>query len=283
MILAAACGAGLSGCSMKTIALRSTAGLMTDGLPAFLSETDPKLAREAMPAQLKMTDAFILSDAQNAKLLLLAAQGYGGYAFLFLEDSEPERAKEFYRRGMEYGFRLLGRKQIFNGIRNLTTEEMEKILTKAEKGDVPALFWSAYNMAGRINISRDDMAALAELPKAVAIMKRVSELDPGFYFGGTDLFFGGYYASRPKIMGGDPEKAKAHFEAAAKRTDGKFLMGHLLQAKYQATASLDRELFDGLIGKVLDGKAGELADAGLTDGVAKEKAKVLKEKADDLF
>ena len=179
--------------------------------------------------------------------------------------------------------RLLGRNPEFRDLRNLTTEEIERKLKKAKKSEVPALFWSGYNWAGRINISRDDMAALAELPKAVALMKRVAELDSGFYFGGADLFFGSYYASRPRIMGGDPEKAKAHFDAAAKRTDGKFLMGHLLQAKYQTVASLDRELFDGLIAKVLDGTPGSLPEAGLADAVAKEKAKALKEKADDMF
>lgn len=272
-----------SGCSMKTIALRSTAALMRDGAGAFRSETDPKLAREAMASQLKMTDALLLSEPGNEKLLLLASQGYGGYAFLFLEDTEPERAKDFYQRGRDYGLRLLGRNKEFNGIRNKTTEEIENILKKAATRDVPALFWSGYSWAGWINISRDDMAAVAELSKAVLLMRRVAELNPAYYFGGADLFFGGYYASRPKMLGGDPDKAKTHFEAAAKRTEGKFLMGHLLQARYQSIASMDRELFDVLIEKVLEGKAGALAEAGLTDAVAKEKAKALKEKADDLF
>ena len=42
-------------------------------------------------------------------------------------------------------------------------------------------------------------------------MKRTHELDPDYNFAGSDLFFGVYYASRPKLLGGDPEKAKEHF------------------------------------------------------------------------
>ena len=114
-------------------------------------------------------------------------------------------------------------------------------------------------------------------------MKRVYELDPAFHFGGADLFFGVYYASRPPMLGGDAAKAKTHFEWAHKITRGNYLMTHVLNARWYAVATQDRELFKQLLTKVLESPAGTLPDARLTDEAAKKKAAQLLEKIDDFF
>ena len=89
----------LNGCSLKMAALRSTADLLDRGAAAFYEEEDVPLAQNSMAGHLKLLEILLKNDPANPKLLLNAARGFGGYAFLFLEDKEPQRAKIFYARG----------------------------------------------------------------------------------------------------------------------------------------------------------------------------------------
>jgi len=281
--LAALCFAAASCSSIDHIALRSTAVMLERGRGVNLDEPDWKLGRDAIAAQLKLVETLLASDHENLPLRRLAAEGFGGYAFLFVEDAEPGRAKGLYLRGRDHALAALELKSAFRGLKDKSPGDFEKALTWAKKEDVPDLYWAGFGWAGLVNLSKDDAGALAELPKVVLLMKRVYELDPSFQFGGADLFFGVYYASRPRILGGDPAKAKTHFEWAHKITRGNYLMTHVLNARWYAVAVQDRELYKQLLTKVADAPSGVLPHARLTDETAKRKAAVLLEKIDDFF
>ncbi|UPT72646.1 MAG: TRAP transporter TatT component family protein [Elusimicrobiota bacterium] len=269
--------------SIDRIALRSTAVMLERGRGAALDEPDWQLGREAMASQLKLVETLLASDPESRPLRRLAAEGFGGYSFLFVEDGDPARAKGLYLRGRDRALASLALNEEFKGLASRPLDEFEPLLKKAKKEDVPDLYWAGFGWAGWVNLSKDDAAALADLPKAVALMRRVYELDPTFQFGGTDLFFGVYYASRPPILGGDPGKAKTHFEWAHKITRGAYLMTHVLNARWYAVAVQDRELYKQLLSKVLASPSGVLPEARLTDEAAKKKAAALLEKTDDFF
>ncbi|MDE2142211.1 MAG: hypothetical protein KGJ84_07360 [Elusimicrobia bacterium] len=282
LLLAAA--ASLCACAaVDRAALSTTADVLAVGRGATLDEPDYQLARDAMPAQLKLIETFLVADPENRELRRLAAEGFGGAAFLFLEDTEPLRAKGFYLRGRDHALAALALKSAFRGLAAKTPDDFQAALAKARRDDVPDLFWAGFNWAGYVNLSKDDAAALADLPKVAALMTRVSELEPGYHFDGVDLFFGVYYASRPRMLGGDPAKAKAAFERARKATKGQYLMAHVLNARAYAVAVQDRELYQQLLKKVLESPSGQLPEARLTDEAAKRKAAVLLEKIDDYF
>lgn len=265
--------AALTGCSLNTLALRSTTTLMGRGVSAYYDESDPQLAREAMASQLKFIEGLLQSDPKDGRLNLLAAEGFGSYAFLFIEDSQPQRAKAFYLRGRDYALRSL----------DTTPERAEGSLAARGRADAPALFWAAFCWAGHINLAKDSPEAVVGLPAAVALMKRAHELDPDFNFAGADLFFGAYFASRPKLLGGDTGKAEEHFKWAQRLTGGEYLMADVLEAKTLAVALQDRARFEALLAKVKEAPAGRLPGARLADEVAKLKAASLMEKIDDLF
>ncbi len=263
--------------------MRETGHALVRGAGATFDEPDPQLAREAMPAQLSLVEGLLRNDPKNAELQLLAAQGYCGYSFLFLEDSQPERAKALYLRGRDRALQALGEDGALKDLGAATMDRVPAILAKVDKDDAPALFWAAFAWAGYINLSKDSSEAIAQLPRVVAMMERVRQLDPDYHFAGADLFFGIYYASRPAILGGDVAKAKKHFEEARRRTSGKFLMTYALEAQYLAVAAQDQELFKGLLAKIQESPAGALPEARLEDEVAKQKAAKLLEKMIDLF
>jgi hypothetical protein len=282
-LLAAVCLVA-SGCvSIDRYALRMTASMLERGRKAALEEPDYQLGRDAVASQLKLIEIMLVTEPENLSLRRLAAEGFGGYAFLFVEDAEPNRAKGLYIRGRDHALAALSLKSVFIGLKDKNSEDFEKALKWAKKEDVPDLFWAGFGWGGMINLSKDDAAALADLPKVVLLMKRVYELNPSFNFGGADLFFGVYYGSRPAMLGGDPAKAKVHFEWAHKITRGQYLMTHVLNARWYAVGVQDRELFKQLLTKVLESPSGALPEARLTDEAAKRKAAMYLEKIDDLF
>lgn len=283
-LLLAAAAFSVSGCvSIDRYALRMTAAMLERGRKAALEEPDYVLGRDAVAAQLKLIETMLVTEPENLSLRRLGAEGFSGYAFLFVEDAEPARAKGLYIRGRDHALAALALKSAFVDLKDKSIEDFEKKLKWAKKEDVPDLFWAGFGWAGMVNLSKNDAAALADLPKVVLLMKRVYELDASFHYGGADLFFGVYYASRPPMLGGNPAKAKDHFEGAHKITRGEYLMAHVLNARWYAIAVQDQELFKQLLTKVIESPAGSLPEARLTDESAKKKAAMYLEKIDDFF
>lgn len=281
LLLAAA--VATTACSPSTIALRTTARLVANGRPALRGESDPDVAKASLPAQLKLLEGLLVGDPENADLLSALAEGWTGYAFLFIEDEDPARAAAFYKRAASYGLRMLGRREEWRGLDAKNADDLEELLARAEAADVPALFWTATAWAGWANMDKTDPAALAALPKAARMMTQVLRLDPAFENAGADLFFGVYYASRPRIAGGDPSKALVHFGRAFERTGRRYLPAQFLMMRSYAAGELDSELFKRLAAEVAAADASALSDARLANEVAKRKAKALLERFDELF
>lgn len=273
----------IAACSPATVALRTTARLVADGRPALRRESDPEVAKAAIPGQLKLLEGLLVSDPADRNLLASLAEGWTGYAFLFVEDEDPARAAAFYRRAAGYGLSLLALRDEWRGLDVMDPERLQDVLLLAETGDVPALFWTATAWAGWANLDKADPAALAMVPKAARLMEHVLRLDPAFENYGADLFFGVYYASRPRIAGGDPAKAKTHFERVLERTGRRYLPAHYLMMRTYAAGELDEELFRRLGAEAAGADAGALPGARLANEVAKRKAKALLEKTDELF
>jgi len=188
----------LAGCSFKSIALRSTIDLLGKGTEAVYEESDIQLAEESMGSQLKLLEVLLKNDPTNRELLLFTTQGFGAYAFLFLEGKDEERAKNFYERGRGFGLKYFQKKYKLDLLGETDSEKFGKALQKLESGEVPLIFWTAYCWGGLANLSRDNPQAIADLPKIEQMMLRVNELLPGYFYSSADIFLGAYYGSRPK-------------------------------------------------------------------------------------
>jgi hypothetical protein len=261
-----------SACSVRTIAVRTTADAVSHGIPAFYEESDPDLAKSAMPGQLKLLEVLLRNDPGNRQLLAALAEGYAGYAFLFLEDNAPDRAAGLYKRAADYGLRLLNPSADFDAWLDDTTGE-----------DVPGLYWTASAWAGWANLDSSNPDALAAVSKAEKMMSRVLVLDAGFQYGGADAFFGVLHSARPVIAGGDPAKGKEHFLRAFSYSNGNFLPAKLLYMKYYAVTVIDEELFRGLHDEIVEADPDALPEMRLANEVSKRKAKRLMELIDDLL
>jgi hypothetical protein len=125
--------------------------------------------------------------------------------------------------------------------------------------------------------------AVSELPRVEWMMRRVLQLDEGFYYGGPHLFMGIWFASRPKIAGGDLNKAQEHFLRALDLGRGKFLMASVYYAKYYARNKMDKELFVTTLQKVLEAPLDTSPELVLPNTVAKKEAKELLNRIGEYF
>ncbi len=271
------------GCSVKRIALNTGVGFLDKGIEAVFEEKDPEFAESSLASQLKLLEILHKNDPANPKLLAYLSQGFGAYAFLFIEPRDAERARGFYARGRDYGLIALNKRCGLNLASEPDLNKAASALRKLSKSDAALLFWTAYSWGGLAAISLDDPETLAQLPKIEKMMLRVQELQPGFFYGGAEIFLGSYYGSRPKMFGGDLVKSKASFEKALQYSGSKFLMTQVLMAKYYAVPAQDEALYRERLGQVLDFALDQFPEQRLSNALAQRRAKKLLEDIHEHF
>jgi hypothetical protein len=250
---------------------------------ALYDETDLPLAHQAIAANLKLLEGLHKADPENQDILLMLTQGYASFSLGFVEDESVSRAKLFYLRARDYGFIMLRKTGAFRDSIPTREEAFIQRLQKIEKKDVPALFWTAFAWGGWINLSKDNPQAIFDLGKVKQMMSRVIELEEGYFYGASHLFFGSIYGSLPKMLGGDPEKAREHFEKCLTLSNEKFMLAYVYLARYYAHPTLDEALFDKYLKIVLQSPVDILPENKLLTAIAKDKAQKLIIKKEQLF
>jgi tetratricopeptide (TPR) repeat protein len=259
------------------------ADIMDYGFQAFNEESDLQIAQEALASNLKLVEALIKADPGNDKFLLFAAQGYNGYAFAFAEDDSVERARMLYLRAKAYGMQILEKNAKFKDALTKDDASFRAALQSFSEADVPAIFWTASSWFSYINISRTNIAALADISRATAMMEFVIRNDPTYYYGGAYIFLGAIEGSTPPMLGGKPQLAREYFEKSLSISGGKFLLADLFFAKTYAVQIQDQSLFDTLLTTIDTTSIDALPEARFVNAVAKEKAKLLHATMNDLF
>jgi len=264
----------LNGCA--GLAVHATSSFVPSLTRTFFEECDLELARQSLPAQLKLMEGLLAKAPKNREFLTALCMGFAGYAMMFVEDEDPERASRLYQRAMGYGFRAIGMK-------SATPEALMAGVKRMRKAQLEPLFWVALSWHAWIHLNLDKPAALGELGAAQACLDRVMELNPDFFFGTPYLIAGAMQAARPQMLGGDADKAREYFSKGMAVTDGAFFLAPYYYAKYYAVRIQDKALFLDLIQGVEKGRPDRLKEVCLINTAAQQKMKGLKERADDLF
>jgi len=268
---------------MDRFVIRQTGALLDYGVLALYEETDLKLAEQAMASDIKLLEGMIKGDPENEHLLLLTAQALAGYALGFAEDEEPKRAKVFYLRAKDYGLRVLHQNDSYADADTGSIDDYELAVKNLDDDYIEALFWTGFAWAGWINLSIDNPRAMIDLTKVQILMERVLEIDETYFHGATHLYFGSMWGLKPPMLGGDPEKAKEHFEKNIQITEGKFLLTYIYYAKFYAAKVLDEDLFNSFVVKIEETPADVLPGYQLMNVIAKKKVKYLKAFGEEWF
>ena len=239
----------------------------------------------------------LINDPYNEELLIMTAQGFAGYAQLFLEmdlleaqgleDDDrisllKKRAVSAYKKALVYSLRAL--KECDQNLGDLFLGGNEKKFNEAIEGSecVSPLFWSALSALGQINLDSTNLELMSDLPKMKKSMEHVLEKEPSFYFGSPYMFFGMYYCKLPKMVGGDPEKGLKSFKEANKIMNNESLYAKVLIAEhYWGFRDLDQSL--KLWDEVLEANIKSEKVPALINAVAKKRAFLLKKYSEILF
>jgi len=265
---------GLTSCSSYL-----TSSFVEPAVGNLRQQTDLELVCEGAPAYLLMIDSMIASSPDNRNLLLTGTQSYSAYATALSEcGKSDQRIGLINDKAYLYGARLLNQ---FLPMEKMDGEEFDRKLVQLGKDDLPFVFWGTFGWIIWVQNQSGSPAAMADLVVIEKIMSRLLELDETFEGGSIHLFFGGYHAAKPALLGGKPDLSKTHFEKALELSKRKFL---LIQTTYAATLArqtMDKELHDRLLEEVISFPLDSAPEFALTNRIAVKRAHRLLE--DDYF
>jgi tetratricopeptide (TPR) repeat protein len=242
----------------------------------------------------------LYSSPHSEYLLHSCAQGFAEYTFGFLEDDLEQlpddekheaqrmaltaRATEMYDRALGYSLRLIALEdKHFEAAFKKDVSATEAEAKKLDKDSKAGLLFAGISLASGINLNRNDVARVVDLPKAIALIKRSYELDPKFHNSNAAMLLGVVYASQGKAMGGNPELAKKYFDEAIGNTQGKFLLIKVMMARSYAVTTQDRPLFESTLKAVLAAPSDIMPEQRLANEIAKRRAKRYLDHAEEYF
>lgn len=273
----------LGSCSTREFVAEGTEILLRNTALAFDMQKSVAHAREAAPALLVQLDGFIQAFPENEKLLLRGAEFNCAFALAFVEGEDDERAALLYEKGANYALRVLAAREGFSAAYRGPLPGFKDFLQGLSAASAPALFWAANSMALDINLGMD-LEKMSEMAKIEAMMQRSLELDESYYFAGAHLYFGSYSGGRTEVLGGDPGKAKLHFERAFELTHHRFMLAFYQFAATYCIKTQNKTLFRATLDKVMNSDVGEDPDEMvLMNQIARKKARELREREEELF
>lgn len=288
LIMLTICGLLLnSGC--KSLGL-SPAAMMDDYfsrvVDSIASQEDAELVRQGVPTLILFLDASLAGSPDDPKLLLTTATAYTTYAQAFLSsEDEMNRAAILYGRARKYGLRILDQHDFFAKARTGSLDDFEAALMKFNKADVPDLYITGNAWLGWILSQPDSMEALDELPKVMALLKRVLVLDNEYANGGVHLMFGIYFAVLPHGGGRDLNKSRKHFRRAMLLAGNDNQLPKVTYAEFYLIAAGDEKSFTQVLNDVVNSRKAGVDDPKniLINAIARERAAKLLGNSEDYF
>lgn len=249
---------------------------------AMLDHDDPMTVEAAAPAYLLMVDSLITSDPDDEDLLRQGASLYAAYAGVFVD--EPARAKRLSSRAFDYGRRAMCEyREALCRAREMPYEQFATALAALDdEDDLPFLMSLAQSWLIWIRANADDWNAVADLPRAEALLETVLRLDETHADGSAHVYLGMLKTVRPPALGGKPEEARAHFEQAIRLSGGSNLGAKVALAENYARIVFDRELHDSVLREVLAAPS-KAEGQTLMNVLAQQRAQELLSSADDYF
>jgi hypothetical protein len=269
----------VAGCS--AIVERQTQQLADDLESAIRGYSDPATVAEALPAYLLLLEARLQSNPDDAALHLTTARLTGTHASLFGSDgtSGPrlsDRALELARRG------ACLRHDRLCGLSELDYPTFERRIDGLEADALPAAYLLATTWVGWIDQHSGNFAALADLPRAQALLDWVVARDPEHDDGAAWLYLAVLHSQRPPAAGGQPELAREYFDRARSVSDGDNLLIDVMLADHYARLLFDRELFVQALRGVIESDADD-PDYRLVNAVARARAQALLARTEEIF
>jgi len=276
------------------MAVNTVANTLAEAGTTFTSDEDLQLVGDAIPFALKLYESLLESVPKHAGLLLSTCGGFTQYAYAYVEtDAEAlpsirqaeiqalrDRALKLYLRGRGYCFRAMD-VRFGAGTSELLLQKPDAVMAKAKRDDVPLLYWTAASWGAAISLGLDRPDLAIDLPTVRVLADRAIMLDEAWDKGTLhELFIA--LDSLPEVLGGNPARAKEHFDRAVELRKG------LSPTPYVSLASLavgaqDRAEFQRLLKAALAIDPEKDPPNRLVTLVTQKRARLMLDRVDDKF
>jgi len=285
----------LAGCSVRQYALNQAADALAKSGNSFASDDDLALIRDAAPFSLKLLESVLEDNPRHVGLLTATAKGYTQYAYAFvqeegeeLEDSDVARAAQHFDRARRLyvrarGYALRGLDAAHPGMAAALKQDPKGTVKQAQRQDVPLLYWTAAATGGWIGLSKDNAAAVAEVPVMEALIDRALELDEAWDAGSIHTFLISYELVRAHRSGDPVARARAHFERTVELSAGHQAAPYLALAESVSVSLQDRAQFEDLLTQALAVDTEAAPERRLANVVMQRRARWLLSRTDQLF
>lgn len=287
----------LSACDISAIVVKGAAKTTAKGSIALEGHWDYELATATMPNSIIQLEGMLVIVPDEPLIVTTLLRAYVGYTYAVVEDKAEiaemngdievadyhrERARYLYQRAKDLGVYLLALEA--DGMEEAMSEGVEPFeewlrQNFKKEEDAERLLWAGYAWGNWINGSKDNMAAVADLPYVKAMVKRSVELDDSIFYGAGYLFLAIIATNE---MGADLDVAKALWEKAIAANERRALLPILNMGKFYAVKRGDRELFVQLMKEVLEAPD-RLPEGRLSNMISKRRAARYLAQVDELF
>ncbi|MHA1108926.1 MAG: TRAP transporter TatT component family protein, partial [Alphaproteobacteria bacterium] len=218
----------LGGCSFKQTVVNYAGDAISGGGGVWSSDEDPQLIKEALPFALKTNESLLEVSPDHEGLLEATATGFLAYALLVKEEADRVevydrmaarrqkiRASKLFVRGHDYALRAL--EQRYPGFTAGLKTDRDATLARTTALDASFLYLAGAGLAGALSADTANLALVASLPIAGAMVQRVLTVDEAFNEGSAHEFMVSFEASRPI---GSIEAARSHYDRALELSGG---------------------------------------------------------------
>jgi predicted anti-sigma-YlaC factor YlaD len=294
VLLTAGAATVLTACSVKTFAVNKLGDtLSAPGPSVYTTDDDPELIRAALPFSLKTVESLLQASPRHRGLLLTACSGFTSYANAFVQlDAEAiestdyteserlkARARRLYLRGRDYCMRRVELRR--PGLRAALSADPTTALGSA-KYDVEEIYWLGASWGSAIAVGVDQPDLVADFPVVRTLMEKALALDEDYADGAIHEVFITLDGMSPS-MGGDPARARKHFERAVELSKGKSASAFVAMAASVAQPAQNREEFDQLLEQALAIDPDDVPNTRLAVIIAQQRARILQSRVDELF
>ena len=253
----------LQGCAMlKRKAVGMVAETLASSGDVFTRDDDLELVGDAIPFGLKLYESLLDSAPTNKDLLIATCSNFTQYGVAYIETEAlvlgeahhdevvhlNARALKLYLRAKGYCERAMEVR--FPGIMQKLPADPVGALAKAEKKDVPLLYWMAASWGSAIALGVDRPDLVIDMPTVRAIAERAIALDETWSRGTLHEMFVSL-DSLPPALGGNPERARMHFTKAVELQKGLSPGPYVALALGVVVPAQDRAEYEKLLNEAL--------------------------------
>lgn len=251
---------------------------VAEGEAAFLKRVDRAELEKAIShweqhLAAKADDGVAMAKLARAHYLL--GDGYMRLA------GEDERMLTTLEKGVEYGERAMMAISPKFAERVKAGEKVEAAIESLGVEGIDAVYWYAACL-GKFAEKKGFTTVLFYKDRIYAVMQRVLQLNPDYFFAAPHRYFGAFYAKAPSFAGGDMAKSKEHFDKAISMQPAYFGT-KVLYAEFYGIKQDDKELFTKLLTEVKEADPAAVPEIEAENRIEQAKAVKLLANTNEYF